>query len=206
MHFSEIVVFLIFIKTKRRSQLPSYISLQPFQGHRRLWGQTGTLLSLRSLVFSREQWKITETKGDQLKDEASSAAVVLQTINAAIQVWKGTFKVRVTCLAGLVPCRSFLLSLPWFCLCTGKLNPCSESWSCHEVEVNNQFCFLRTRMSVADPGNVGHCVVAKLCASFQGERPQQSQCECAAVFDLLMHTSRKTVATFQGKSRRNIWG
>lgn len=119
-----------------------------------------------------------------MKDEASPAAVALQMINAAIQVWKGTFKVKVTCLLGLIPCRSFLTSLLCFCLCTWKIKPSSESWSCNEVEVNDQFCFIKT-MSVADPGNVGHCFEAKLHASFQGDWPQQSQCECVATFDLL---------------------
>lgn len=143
-------------------------------------------------------------KEDQLKHEASSAAVALQMINATIQVWKGTFKVKVTCLPGLVPCRSFLPSLLCFYLCTGRVKPCSESWSCNEVEVKDQFCFIKTIMSVADPGNVGLCFVAKLCASFQGDWPPQSPCECVATFDLLMCTPSKTAATFQGKSRRNI--
>lgn len=138
--------------------------------------------------------------------EASSAAIALQMINAAIRVRKGTFKVEVTCLPGLVPCRCFLPSLLCFCLCTGKVKPSSESWSCNEVEVNDQFCFIKTRMSVADPGNVGRCFVAKLCASFPGNLPQQSQCERVATFDLLMRAPSKTAAVFQGKSRRNIWG
>lgn len=118
---------------------------------------------------------------------------------------KATSK-SVTCLPGLVPCRSSRPSLLCFCLCTGKVKPCSESWSCNEAEVNDQFCFIKTIMSVADPGSVGHCFVAKLCTSFQGDWPQQSQRECVATFDLLTHSPSKRAAIFQGKSRRNIWG
>lgn len=137
-----------------------------------------------------------------MNDEASSAAVALQMMNAAIRVWKGNFKVNdmFTWLGAL---KVFPPILAVF-LCTGKVKPCSESWQCYEVEVNDQFCFIKTIMSVAGPGSVGQCFVAKLGRFFRGNWPQQSQCEYVATSGLWMHTPSKAAAMFQGKSQRNL--